>query len=471
VSVVDVVIQESHLRLLNAELVRPDKVERAAYILFGTSRIGSDPFSGEARVRLSIKEVLPVTQNEIRSADARHVSWSTERFAQLLADAERLGHNVGIAHSHPFGPADFSAQDDLNEAELIRMAQNRNGSDALLASLLITGDGTIRARLWSSPQRRDEALFVRTIGPRWHIFASQRRASTADAEAWSRQSLALGPAFNDLVRGLRVGVVGAGGTGSPILQQLARLGVGNIAIFDPDTVEVSNLNRVYGATRVDADQRRRKIEVARREIDRMGLGVNVVTFDEWIGSERCRDALKSLDIVFGCTDDHDGRGLLNRLAYYYLIPVIDVGLSLRVSERHGETRLDGDGRVTVLEPGSSCLLCRRVIDPAIASEEALRRSDPAEYERRKAEAYVRGEGNPAPAVISFTTSVATMALEEMIQRLQAFRGTDGAIANRVRRFGFAEDVRPGAKTEHCRICGNVRIHGAGDIEPFLGRVG
>ena len=112
-----------------------------------------------------------------------------------------------------------------------------------------------------------------------------------------------------------------------------------------------------------------------------------------------------------------------------------------------------------------------MIDPAIASEEALRRSDPAEYERRKAEAYVRGEGNPAPAVISFTTSVATMALEEMIQRLQSFRGTDGAIANRVRRFGFAEDVRPGAKTEHCRICGNPRIQGAGDIEPFLGRVG
>ena len=38
-------------------------------------------------------------------------------------------------------------------------------------------------------------------------------------------------------------------------------------------------------------------------------------------------AEKACDVIFGCIDDHDGRLLLNRLVYFYLIPVIDMGLA------------------------------------------------------------------------------------------------------------------------------------------------
>ncbi|MBC2662796.1 ThiF family adenylyltransferase [Novosphingobium flavum] len=472
--IVDLTLQDKHLRVLRTELLRPDGLEHAAYVLFGVSRIAADPFTGSARMRLTVRDILPVEQCEICSADAQHISWKTIRFVQLLGQAAREGCQLGIAHSHPAGPRHFSEQDDRNEADLTRLAQNRNGADTLLASLLLAGDGTLCARLWTDPARHLEVTTIRSVGSHWRTLATPDTLdinASIDAEAMARQSLALGAAFNRTLSRLRVGVVGAGGTGSPLIQQLARMGVGHIAIFDPDHVERSNLNRLYGATREDADLASRKVDVARREVERMGLGTRVATYRDWIGSEGCRDALKSLDILFGCTDDHDGRGLINRLAYYYLIPVIDIGLALRATSRHGEPRLDADGRVTVLEPGASCLICRRIVDPAMAAEEALQRTDPAEYARRKAEAYVRGAGDPAPAVISFTTSVATMAIEEMIQRLQGFRGSDGAIANRVRRFGFVEDVRPGAGRQPCRICGSDRVHGAGDVEPFLGRVG
>jgi molybdopterin/thiamine biosynthesis adenylyltransferase len=467
----DVTLQERDLRSLRAELIRPDEVERAAYIIFGVSRIAADPFSGRPRLRLIVREVLPVEPDELVSSDERHISWKTDRFVRLIGKAAREGHAVGIAHCHPIGPSHFSDQDDVNEAELIQLAQNRNGPEAIMPSILVCGDGSIVGRVWVSRDRSVGIDSIRTVGAAWRAVVPAPTQDLRSDSAWARQSLALGPAFNAALRRLRVGVVGAGGTGSPLIQQLARMGVGHIAIFDPDCVEVTNLNRLYGATRDDADLARKKVKVAAREIARMGLGTEVATFDSWIGSELCRDALKSLDLVFGCTDDHDGRSLINRLAYYYLIPVIDIGLALRVVQRHGEARLDADGRVTVLEPGASCLICRRVVDPAIAAEEALRRSDPTEYERRKAEAYVRGEGSPAPAVISFTTSVATMAIEEMIQRLQGFRGGDGCIANRVRRFGFVEDVRPGAARQPCRVCGSPLIVGAGDVLPFLGRVG
>jgi molybdopterin/thiamine biosynthesis adenylyltransferase/proteasome lid subunit RPN8/RPN11 len=466
----DLTFSELHLSVLRAELCRSDDQEHAAYVLFGLSRIQEDPFSRQPRLRLMVKDVLPVAEEEIKSADHQHISWSTKRFVDLLARAEREGLQIGIAHSHPRGPSYFSSQDDRNEAELARLAQNRNGETAIMPSLLFANGELVAGRVWTSPDSVVDLEYARTIGGNWHtiFFAADL---TLASPALARQELALGGGFNRLMGHMRIGVVGAGGTGSPLLQQLPRMGAGHIGIFDPDHVEHSNLNRLYGATWDDAERKVKKVDVAKREIERMGLGTQVRTYDSWIGSAECRDALKSMDVIFGCTDDHDGRLLLNRLAYYYLIPVIDIGLALRVTERFGISCLEADGRATVLEPGSSCLVCRRIVDAAAASEEALRRTDPQEYERRKAEAYVRGEGNPSPAVISFTTSVATMAVEEMIQRLNQFRGEDGSIANRVRKFNLVEDFRPGAKQEPCRICASDRIHGLGDVQPFLGRAG
>lgn len=466
----DLTLSDQQLRLLQTELGSSGDTEHATYVLFGMSRIERDPFDHQPRLRLMIKEIIPVTRDEIKSADHLHISWSTQRFVQLLARAEREGLQLGIAHSHPRGPARFSNQDDSNEAELVRLAQNRNGEQALLPSLLVAEGQFVAGRVWLSPDVVADLSYARTVGGSWRTFFTAEDQMSGDS-ALARQELALGVGFNQLMRHMRVGVVGAGGTGSPLLQQLARMGIGRIAVFDPDCVEHSNLNRLYGATRQDAERAAKKVDVAKREIERMGLNTEIVTFDSWIGSDGCREALKSMDLIFGCTDDHDGRLLLNRLAYYYLIPVIDIGLALRVSERHGVSCLEADGRVTVLEPGSACLICRRIVNASIAAEEAMRRNDPEEYERRKAEAYVRGEGNPSPAVISFTTSVATMAVEELIQRVNQFRGQDGAIANRVRKFNLVEDFRPGAKKEPCRICGSNRIHGVGDVQPFLGRAG
>ena len=62
------------------------------------------------------------------------------------------------------------------------------------------------------------------------------------------------------VNGVRVGVVGAGGTGSAVIEQLARLGVGELVIFDDDTIDETNLTRIHGAT--VADVGRAKAELA-----------------------------------------------------------------------------------------------------------------------------------------------------------------------------------------------------------------
>ena len=206
-------------------------------------------------------------------------------------------------------------------------------------------------------------------------------------------------------------------------------------IIDDDIVEVTNLNRLHGATQADADAMRPKADVVAASIAAMGLGTRVVSLRGWVNAPHIRDALKASDVVLCCTDDHAGRVFLNRLAYFYLIPVFDMGLALAVATPPATGMADISARVTTVMPPEPCLLCRGAVDLDEAREENLRRQNPTEYERSKREAYVRGEGNPNPAVVTFTTEIACMAVNELLNRIVGFRNEIWAS-----RFGAASST-------------------------------
>ncbi len=466
---IDVTLQEQHLDDLLQLVLPPTGSEGAAYVLFGRSLVGQDPWDRRARQRFMSHEVISIPDGDIESAGPSHITWSTASFVRLLKRAKDHGLVAGIVHSHPGGPDWFSDQDRFNEGELAQLARNRNGQGAALISVLLTGDGQVRAQVWLGDSLPEPATAVRVVGRRLAVHQRGRRGG--QDVAFDRQALAFGDEVNAQLRNMRVGVVGCGGTGSATAVLLARLGVGQLVLFDEDVVEASNLNRLHGARRSDADAMRLKVDVLAREITEMGLGVRVARMPHWIGAEACRDPLKSCDVIFGCTDDNDGRLLLNRLAYFYLIPVIDMGLAIEPAPVGGGVR-ELSGRCTVLTPSSPCLLCRGIIDPTLAREEALKRENPQEYERQKREAYVRGGGNPAPAVVTFTTATASMAIDELLQALSNFRGGDGWAWQRIRRFDLMRDRTPGAPVNHdCPVCADRTYWGIGDTDPFLDRVG
>ena len=466
---VDLTLQERHIDTLRKLVLRDDGVEAAAYVLCGENLVSCDPWERCARRRLTSYEVLAIPYEDQVSASNQHVTWSTMSFVRLLKRAKDEGLVAGIVHAHPCGPARFSEQDDRNEHELVRLAQNRNSSGEALLSILLTGAGNINARLWVDLHTPIDADAVRVVGRQLLFYGVSKAAR--DLDAFARQALVFGPEMNTRLRTLRVGIVGCGGTGSATAMLLARLGVGQLVLFDDDIVDVTNLNRLHGACREDADAKRPKVEVVAREIEKLGIGIRTVPMLGWITNPANRDALKACDVIFGCTDDHDGRLMLNRLAYFYLIPVIDMGLAIDPAPEGYGVR-DLSGRVTVLTPGAPCLLCRGVIDLVTAREEDLQRRHPEEYERRKHEAYVRGGGNPAPSVVTFTTATACMAIDELLQGLTGFRGQEGWIWQRTRRFDLMQDRKPGAVHDpHCSICSDSSYWGRSDIEPFLDRVG
>lgn len=460
-----IVITGEHEAALRDQVLAKPGVEGSSYLLLRRSTINVDPWERKKRVRLLVRDVVPIPEGERVSAGPMHVTWSTAGFVRMMKRARDEDLVVGIAHSHPNGPAMFSDQDNENEAELLRTLCQRNGIDSLFASVLFDGDGNIRARVWQYPKNATLAAQVNVIGERFSFH--QPSGGEVASPVFARQVLAFGPTLQQQIRALRIGVVGSGGTGSATAMLAARSGAGQIAIFDDDIVEATNLNRLHGASQSDADAMRAKADVVAAEIARMGLGTRVIAIKGWVDNPAARDALKSCDVIFCCTDDHAGRLFLNRLAYFYLIPVIDMGLAMAVSDPPQTRMADVSARVTTLMPPEPCLMCRGAVDTEIAAEEDLRRQNPTEYDRRKREAYIRGAGNPNPAVVTFTTEVACMAVNELLNRIVAYRRKHMGSEIR-RRFLFSEDrATSAAKRSACPVCGSGECWGMGDVDPFL----
>ena len=455
-----VLLEEHHQQL--RDLLFPDSGHEAiAYVLCGQ-------VSGTETRYLSHR-VLPLPDECVRSSSATHVTAETTILRDLLKTAAEQHLTVIVVHSHRPGPAMFSSQDDADEPKLIELAQHRNGVHTEILSMIIAENGEVTARLWRSPKHY-ESLSVIGIGER-----ITGHAGFNDFEfnrtVYARQLLALGPAFQRTLAALRFGVVGAGATGSATTTLLARLGVMHLVIVDDDRVESSNLNRLHGATPDDARFGRSKVEAQVQYLKSFRPDLSILPFDCLVDEQSCRDALTQCDVVFGCTDDHDGRTWLNRLAYFYSIPVIDMGIGIDFEPGDPPRVLDVAARVTVVGPGHPCLLCRGVIDPEVARADALRRQRPKEYERLRDEAYIRGAGLPNPAVVSYTTEVACMAVDELIERLTGYRQI-GPIAHRLRKFRLGEDKCPGfaPASGECQICMQRTFWGRGDVVPFMDRL-
>lgn len=104
----------------------------------------------------------------------------------------------------------------------------------------------------------------------------------------------------EALHGTHVFVIGAGGLGCPLMQQLAAAGVGEISVIDDDTVDLTNIHRqiLFGAQ----DVGRSKVEVAAEKLEQLQPGIVVHAIRDRLTADNAVDYLRGVDILVDGSD-------------------------------------------------------------------------------------------------------------------------------------------------------------------------
>ena len=115
-------------------------------------------------------------------------------------------------------------------------------------------------------------------------------------------------------------VAGAGGSGSPLIMQLALLGIGTIIICDHDDVELSNLNRqvLHDESRIGMN----KALSAKISVQKINPHVNVIAYPHQLNQENVYEMVGPAEIIFDNVDDMEAKFLLSQCAAAKQIPHI-----------------------------------------------------------------------------------------------------------------------------------------------------
>jgi molybdopterin/thiamine biosynthesis adenylyltransferase/rhodanese-related sulfurtransferase len=139
---------------------------------------------------------------------------------------------------------------------------------------------------------------------------------------YSRQMILpeIGETGQQKLQDARVLVIGAGGLGCPVLQNLAAAGVGNIGIVDGDVVDESNLHRQLLYTLKDCGKS--KAETAKKAVLELNREINVMVFPEFFTVQNATRIIQDYQIIVDCTDAIAVRYLINDVAVTKRIPVV-----------------------------------------------------------------------------------------------------------------------------------------------------
>jgi hypothetical protein len=313
---------------------------------------------------------------------------------------------------------------------------------------------------------------------RWHDAPRRTSILPNDVGTHTRQLLMFGSAGQARLREASVGVIGAGGVGSLLVEYLARLGVGRILIADDDRIALSNLSRVIGATRWDARwplsrddmperlrdwagrRAARKVEIARRQVKRAEPDCAVETyFADFARSDTCTHFL-GCDFLFLAADSMRARLVFNAIVNQYFIPGIQVGSKI-VPGKAEATLEDVFSVERWVLPGTNCLWCSGMISPHGLALEAK-----SAQERRQQD---YGTQQPNPSVISVNAVGAGHAVNDFLMSyLGLYRDS---VVPRPRRFRHLtrqiveEEYPPEPACTECGLEVSSRF-GRGDSVPL-----
>lgn len=298
--------------------------------------------------------------------------------------------------------------------------------DGMPVGALVFAERAVAGRLWVRADRQVSLREARILGPCiTRLTPAPAPLPPGRAPAYDRQARLFGDRGQDLLAQVTVGVIGAGGIGSLIVELLARLGVGCFIIVDPDRIEETNVPRITGATRWDAMtwlthegrsawMRRlgariatSKVSHMRRLIRKANPRAQVTVLEADFVQDAVARRFRGCDYLFLAADTMRARLVFNALVHAYLIPGVQVGAKVPVEPVTGEV---GDVFATArrVTPSWGCLWCNGLI-----TADGLQREAETTAER-PAQRYVDDPDVKAASVITLNALAAAQATNDFL---------------------------------------------------------
>lgn len=386
---------------------------RHEYVAFGLishARLGTKDV-------LLLRDVIGLDEHEYQDVPGHGASWAGTSMLRITEQATAEGLGIVIFHAHDHRGITHLSGDDLQSAKRILPFFQRRVPARPHASIVLSRDdaaGLFLAPGDSHPAHRE--VRVRWYGQNIQDWPQQRNIHRRLAR-YERQELILGTPGQTTVSRSTIAVVGLGGGGSHVVQQLAHLGIGHLILIDHDRATRNNQHRLIGMTRLDGILQRRKTTIQRRQVRRINPDTTATLINERLPERGPVNAVKGADLVIGCVDNLDARADLQQLASRYLIPYIDIGLKARAinTASPDKPRVTISGNVFTYRPGGPCLWCTGFLSVDKLTEE---RGHPDR-------AYATSpDGRPGEAqVVSINGLLASQAVNEALQLLTGYAGT------------------------------------------------
>lgn len=214
-----------------------------------------------------------------------------------------------------------------------------------------------------------------------------------------------GNGFQEIISTMNIGIVGAGGTGSNVIEQLKRLYPGKITIIDYDRVENTNLNRLTNSDQKDANENISKVKVAERSILKFNPEQDLEIIDGNILDKENQEIFKGCDFIFGAVDSIAPRFTLNQLCLANGIPYFDCGTGVIIEDK--KLKHVGGQIIMILPESGSCLYCSGLFNRDEAMRELI---NPEEARRQQDMGYISGADIAAPQVYSLNLTVSSLGV-------------------------------------------------------------
>ena len=374
------------------------------------------PSTGKRRRTALISEILLPRGGE-RNLHG-NASFNPVYLARAVKCARAKNAGLAFMHSHPgtgwqgMSPSDIAAERDA-------IAYPAGATGLPLVGLTIGSDGYWSSRFWereNGHMQRRWCQKTRVVGPDVYKFyfndettppARRRDILRRTFDSWGTES-------QNTISRLRVGIVGLGSVGCIVAEAMARIGISQVTLIDPDHVEEHNLDRLlYGTVH---DIGKLKVDVAAETVRAHATAeqIEITALPVSIQDAGAYKAALDCDVIFSCVDRPIARDALNFVAQSHLIPVIDGGVAVETDQERDRI-FSAHWKAHIVTPYHRCMRCSRQYNTSMVTMELDGSLDDPSYVRNLPREERLGNLNVFP----FSLAVAGMEVNLMLRYLIA----------------------------------------------------